>query len=104
MTSSGGERHHVGSGGPGPRLVPVSVVADADADPDYIDDAFDDLLLTVDDLARDLDVEPQPQPAPTVVARPPKPPRVWSREFAVGVIVVSVVLGFLVLVYLLSNL
>jgi len=99
MTSRGGEPDRVGSSGAGPRL--VSVVTDQADDPDYIDDAFDDLLLTVDDLVRDLDVEPEPAPAARV-ARAPKPPRVWSKEFAVGVIVVSVILELLILAWLLG--
>jgi hypothetical protein len=116
MSSGRGEASQIGRNAPGPRLVPLSVAPD-EAEPDYIDEALDDLLMTVDDLVRDLDVEEADRIS--FVAAPDRvgaiggrgasagavvPPRVYSRAFLIGVGAVLIALEFVVLAWLLSNL
>ena len=101
MTWSGGAPRRVGRSAQGPRLVPVSLVTD-DATPDYIDDALDDLLTTVDDLVRDLGIDDDELAA--AVLRAPVGRPVHSKAFVVGLAVVLILFELLVLAWLLSNL
>jgi hypothetical protein len=101
MTSRGGEPRRVGRSASGPRLVPVSLVAEEAAEPDYVDEALDDLLTTLDDLVRDLDVD-EAEPEAARIRAPAGPP-VHSRAFVVGLAVVLILLEFLILAWLLSN-
>lgn len=116
MSSGRGEPSRIGPNAPGPRLVQLAVAPD-ETEPDYIDEALDDLLTTVDDLVRDLDVEEAERShfaepgadrvtsiaGPDELARAAVAPTVHSRAFLIGVGAVLIAIEFLVLVWLLSG-
>jgi hypothetical protein len=84
-----------------PRLAAVPAARD-EPDAEDIDWTLDDLLATVDDLVRDLDVTDF---AADESAHGPRvgPDRVHSRAFTIAVVFALIVVELLVLVWLLSN-
>jgi hypothetical protein len=118
VSSRGGETSRLGRNAPGPHLVRLAVAPD-ETEPDYIDEALDGLLMTVDDLVRDLDVEEAERSpfgagpeadrvgtigGPGALARGAPPPTVHRRAFLIGVGVVLIAFELVVLAWLLSNL
>jgi hypothetical protein len=123
MSARGGETGRAVHNGSGPRLVPLSVAATQAAEPDYIDEALDGLVTTVDDLVRDLAVnyaesppvaypfvtEPDPERlgllgGPAAPGGAPAPALVHSKAFVAALVLALIAFEFVVLAWLLSNL
>jgi len=126
MSRGDGEPIHAAHGSNG-RVARLTVPAVAAEDVEYVDEALDDLVSTVDDLVRDLatpredaeevrlaeddwfdavHVRPAPEPPLSVVTRRPSPPptpKKLTTRFVVAALVVAVVVEFLILYAMLGR-